>query len=35
VESVSAAAEATKRIVDGQVVIIRDGKRFNALGAQL
>ena len=29
------SGQTTKRIVNGQVVIIRDGKMFNALGAEL
>jgi hypothetical protein len=35
VGTLSTDNKAVKRIVNGQVVIIRDGKMFNALGAQL
>ena len=31
----AAEANSVKRIVNGQLVIIRDGKMFNALGAEL
>lgn len=35
VENIGVAAKAVKSIVNGQVVIIRDGQTFNMLGAQL
>ncbi|MBR6493560.1 MAG: hypothetical protein IKT13_06445, partial [Paludibacteraceae bacterium] len=36
IEGVSAAnAKAVKRIIDGQVVIERDGRFFNLLGAEM
>ena len=35
VENTGVAAKAVKTIVNGQVVIIRDGQTFNMLGAQL
>ena len=35
VDNVDATTKAVKRIVDGQVVIVRDGKMYNALGTQL
>ena len=34
VENMSVESKATKRIVNGQVVIIRDGQSYNVLGAQ-
>ena len=34
VQNIAVEAKATKRIVNGQVVIIRDGQTFNVLGAQ-
>ena len=35
VENVEVSSKAYKQIINGQVVIIRDGKMFNALGAEL
>jgi hypothetical protein len=35
VESVNASAKAVKRVVNGQVVIEREGRLFNLLGAEL
>ena len=35
VEDVKTAATAVKRIQDGQIVIVRDGVRFNVLGTKL
>ena len=35
VENISAEGKTVKRIVNGQLVIIRDNKTFNALGAEL
>lgn len=35
VEKTNAASKAVKRIVNGQLVIIRDGVQFNALGAEM
>ena len=35
IENTSAASQAVKRIVNGQVVILRDGKMFNVLGTSL
>lgn len=35
VENVNASVKATKRFVNGQLVIVREGKMFNAVGAEL
>ena len=35
VESVGAATKAYKTIIDGQVVILKNGKRYNALGTEI
>ena len=35
VENIEVSSKAYKQIINGQVVIIRDGKMFNALGAEL
>lgn len=35
IDQVSASAKATKVIRDGQMMIIRDGKTFNAIGAEI
>ena len=35
VENIPAEGKTVKRIVNGQLVIIRDGKTFNALGAEM
>ena len=35
IDNTEVRAKAVKRIVDGQLVIEREGKRFNALGAEV
>ena len=35
IDTVETSVRAIKRIVNGQVVILRDGKAFNVLGAEL
>lgn len=35
VENAKAEVKASKRIVNGQLVIVREGKMFNAVGAEL
>ena len=35
VENIQAEGKSVKRIVDGQLIIIRDGKTFNVLGAEV
>ena len=35
VENIPAEGKTVKRLVNGQLVIIRDGKTFNALGAEV
>ena len=35
IDNTNAAVKATKVMRDGQVIILRDGKAFNVLGAQL
>lgn len=35
VENIEAVSKSVKRMVDGQLIIIRDGKTFNALGAEV
>lgn len=35
IENAAVEAKATKRIVNGQVIIVRDGKTYNALGAEV
>ena len=35
VENIPAEGKTVKRLVNGQLVIIRDGKTFNALGTEL
>jgi hypothetical protein len=35
VENIQAEGKSVKRIVDGQLIIIRDGKTFNILGAEV
>lgn len=35
VENIEVAGKSVKRIVDGQLIIIRDGKTFNVLGAEV
>lgn len=35
IESVNAAPAVSKRVVDGQVIITRDGQRYNVLGVKL
>ena len=35
IENTNADAKAVKRVINGQLVILRDGKTFNALGAEM